>query len=277
MDNNAMKEILRHLPERTGNFFEPFCSGEEMFLRVKAREYYLNVKDEELCALFKTIKKRRQNFWLALQAACDAWKKVEAHIYGVQDDLLNLARAYNRRWKNDYSGFVTEVGDVLERIRYSDLFGMTLPDPADFKMELRHQVLDALVQIAETDPDDATDVMLGAMKNAVNEFMSLLYEREDVETGIHLAAMVYVKGRGRELIQLHQDPAFADKLDAAHIWRYEAPTFLKKCGIIKDDFVFVRPPEGYPMELIRPFLDTCPGKWMLVTRKENETVIEMNY
>lgn len=277
MDSNTMKAIIRLLPERTENFFEPFCGGEEMLLHVKAREYYLNVKDEQQCALFKTIKKRRQNFWLALKAACDAFKKVEAHIYGVQDDLLGLAMTYPRKWKNNYSGFVSEVGDVLERIRYSDLFGMTLPDPADFKMELRHQVLDALVMIAETEPEDPVGILLAAMKAAVNEFMTLLYEREDVETGIHLAAMVFVQGRGLEMLQLHQKPIFAERLDAAHIWRYEAPTFLRKCGITKNDFLFVHPPVDYPMEELRTYLKKCPGRWMLVTHKGNEAVIETNY
>ena len=293
MKELLLKEILPRVPEHIRNFYEPFLENGPLFLNVKADQYYLNAKDEELSGLYKVIKKRRQNFWLTLEAACEAWKKVEAHLFGVQDDLLKLAFQYNRRWKDNYCGFVGEVGDVLERIRYADLFGLTLPDPADFKMELRHQVLDAMVKIAETEPEDDVRVLLTAMKAAVYEFMSLLYEREGMETGVHLAAMVFVKELsidgefigeevidrkpGSLLMQLHKDPAFMEKLDAAHIWRYEAPTFLKKVEITKEDFLFVRPPADYPMDALRAYLDQCPGRWMLVTEYKTQTRIEMNY
>lgn len=293
MKELLLKEILPRVPEHVRNFYEPFLENGPLFLNVKADQYYLNAKDEELSGLYKVMKKRRQNFWLTLEAACEAWKKVEAHLFGVQDELLELAYRYPRRWKGNYGAFVVEVGRALEIIRYSDLFGLTLPDPADFKMELRHQVLDALVLIAETEPADEVRVLLTAMKAAVYEFMFLLYEREGMETGVHLAAMVFVKELsidgefggeevidrhpGSLLMRLHKDPAFMEKLDAAHIWRYEAPTFLKKVEITRNDFLFVHPPVGYPMDALRAYLDNCPGRWMLVTEHKTQTRIEMNY
>lgn len=316
-----MEQILPLLPQRMENYVQPFLDGGEMFLTVEAKRYFLNGKgDDELQEMYKLIKKRRQNFWLTLQAACDAWKKVEAHLYGVQEDLLRLAFEYPRRWKDAYYAYVCEVTDVLNRVCYWDLFGMALPDPADFRMELKHFVLRAMDTLSEKEPDEEEEkdvkVLLTAMKQAVYEFMVELYNREGLETGLHMAAMVFVLELSVEggkiwvkdeaevgktpadwdeqmrptfgdaeiidhqpdgLLELHHDSKFQERMDVTRIWRFEAPTFLRKCGVTKDDFVFVRPPEGYPVELLMPFLDNCPGRWMIATGTGNQLIIEKNY
>ena len=67
-----MEQILPLLPQRMENYVQPFLDGGEMFLTVEAKRYFLNGKgDDELQEMYKLIKKRRQNFWLTLQAACE--------------------------------------------------------------------------------------------------------------------------------------------------------------------------------------------------------------
>ena len=90
--------------------------------------------------------------------------------------------------------------DALKGIWFSDLFTFMIPDQVDFSMELRHQVIEALIRIAEKDMDDedAVEEILTGMKAAVFYFMSEVYYNPAVDGGIRSAALLFTSHYSKE-------------------------------------------------------------------------------
>ena len=190
---NELSKILPYMPKEIENFYDPFLGSGDVFFSTEADGYYLNEPCPELIEIYKAAKKGRGSMWHTLESACHAWKSVEARIIGVQDELLQLAFDYPRKWHRRYAEFCLEVKDVLKNIWFSDLFTFMIPDPADFCVELRHQVIDALIRISEEDMDgeDAVEEILTGMKAAVFYFMSEVYYNPAVDNGVRSAALIF--------------------------------------------------------------------------------------
>lgn len=281
---NELEYIRPHLPGDIVNFYDPFVgSGAVYFATEAAGQYFVNDSCEALMEIYKAAKKGRRAMWHTLESACNAWKSVEAHIMGVQDDLLQLAFNYRHRWNKPYADFCLAVKEVMKKVWYSSLFTFVIPDPADFSMELRHQVMEALLLIAEKDleDEDAVKEILTAMKAAVFYFMVEVYNKPTVDNGVKSGALVftshYSKQEGLslerpvvpdgeteataqyrpdfagvdvnrvyldEVLALRGDEAFAEKMSRSHIWNVSGKTFLQKNKIISEDFLFMAPQTG---------------------------------
>lgn len=275
--------ILPYVPAEIENFYDPFVGNGALYFAINAgKQYFINDFCPELMEIYKAAKKGRKSMWHTLESACNAWKGVEAHIMGVQDDLLQLSFDYRHRWYKSYADFCLAVKDVMKRVWYSSLFTFVIPDPADFSMELRHQVIDALIRIADKDmeEEEALEEILTAMKAAVFYFMVEVYNKPTVDNGVKSGALAftshYSKQEGicwdrplvpenepeaavqqrpdfigadvsrtylNDILSMRADEAFIEKMDRSHMWNVTGRTFLQKNKISYDDFLFMAPQE----------------------------------
>lgn len=197
---NELVNILPYVPKEIENFYDPFLGSGAVYFATSADGYYVNESCGELIEIYKAAKKGRRSMWHTLESACHAWKSVEARVIGVQDELLQLAFEYPRKWNRNYPGFCLAVKDVLKVIWFTDLFTFMIPDPTDFGMELKHQVIDAVIHIAEKDMDDedAIEEILTGMKAAVFYFLSEVYYNPSVDGGIRCATLIFTSHYSKE-------------------------------------------------------------------------------
>lgn len=290
-----LANILPYMPKAIENFYDPFLGNGAVYFATKADGYYLNEPCEELIEIYKAAKKGRRSMWHTLESACHAWKSVEARIIGIQDALLQLAFEYPRKWSRNYAGFCLEVKDALKDIWFSDLFTFMIPDPADFGMELRHQVIEALIHIAEKDMDDedAVEEVLTGMKAAVFYFMSEVYLNPAVDGGVRCASLIFTSNYAQEpglclddtgqyrpefigrdvirmylddILSLREDEAFAQKMSHTHFWNVMPSHFLQKNKISYDDFLLMAPQTGGDLAAALQYLKSprCNTRWMLL-------------
>ena len=285
--------ILPYVPKEVENFYDPFLGSGAVYFATDADGYYLNEPCAELIEIYKAAKKGRGCMWHTLESACHAWKSVEARIIGVQDELLQLAFEYSRKWDRRYAEFCLEVKDVLKDIWFSDLFTFMIPDPADFCMELRHQMIDAVVRIAEQDMDDgdAVEEMLTGMKAAVFYFMCAVYGNPAVDNGVRSAALIFISQYAEEpgidrdymgaafnrvyldeILAMREDEAFGQKMSHSHFWNGMASHFLQKNKISCGDFLFMAPQTGGELVVALQYIKSarCNTRWMLVVPEFEE-------
>ena len=306
--DNELANILPYVPKEIENFYDPFLGNGAVYFASEAGGYYLNEPSAELIEIYKAAKKGRRSMWHTLESACHAWKSVEARVIGVQDELLQLAFEYPRKWERNYAGFCLEVKNALKGIWFSDLFTFMIPDPADFGMELRHQVIEALIHIAEKDMDDedAVEEILTGMKAAVFYFMSEVYYNPAVDNGIRSAALLFTSHYSKEpgfywddteqnrpdymgpefnrvyldeILALREDEVFAQKLSRTHFWNVMPCHFLQKNKISYDDFLFMAPQTDADRKAAMDYIKSprCNTRWMLVIPEvpEMEQLIQM--
>lgn len=296
-----LANILPYMPKAIENFYDPFLGNGAVYFATKADGYYLNEPCEELIEIYKAAKKGRRSMWHTLESACHAWKSVEARIIGIQDALLQLAIEYPRKWSRNYAGFCLEVKDALKDIWFSDLFTFMIPDPADFGMELRHQVIEALIHIAEKDMDDedAVEKILTGMKAAVFYFMSEVYYNPAVDNGIRSAVQIFTLNYALEpgfdtddteqyrpefigadvirmylddILAMREDEAFGQKMSHSHFWNVIPSHFLQKNKISYDDFLFMAPQTDSDRKVAMDYIKSarCNTRWMLLIPEVSE-------
>lgn len=300
---NELANILPYVPTEIENFYDPFLGSGAVFFATEADGYYLNEPSTELIEIYKAAKKGRKSMWHTLESACHAWKSVEARVIGVQDELLQLAFDYPRKWEKRYAEFCLEVKDVLKDIWFSDLFTFAIPDPADFCMELRHQVIDAVVHVAEKDmnDEDAVEEILTGMKAAVFYFMSEVYYNPAVDNGIRSAAMIFTSHYSKEpgfygeypeldeergdrpeymgaefnrvyldeILAMREDDAFGQKMSHSHFWNVTPSHFLQKNRIGYDDFLLMAPKTDSELTAAMQYIKSsrCNTRWMLIVQE----------
>ena len=72
---------------------------------------------------------------------CAAWLKMEAIYLRIIDQLEDIVERNRVGAYPDFMRLVSDVNELADQITYQDIFRHVIPDPLDFKMEKRHQVL----------------------------------------------------------------------------------------------------------------------------------------
>ena len=302
---DKLELLVQHIPESFENYYDPFLGSGALYFEVEARQYYVNDSCNELMDIYRAAKKGRKGLWHTLDSACSAWKKIEAHILCVQDELIQMAFEWKIGWFKSYTDFALAVKEVMGRIWYSTLFTFTIPDPADFAIEMRHKVIEALLVVADNgmDKDEAVASLLTAMKEAIFNFMVEVYNRPAVDGTVKSGALMFISHYSRQLCLYYDDTeemrpdyigadadkvyvsdlmeqkdseAFVAKMERTHFWNMPARAFLQKNKISYDDFLFLNPQSDDDLSASLAYLHSprCDTHWMLLTEDE-ETIDEL--
>lgn len=89
-----LKYIIPNLPKKIGNYYEPFVGGGAVYFSIKANQYFINDKSEELIFLYKMIKEQNSEFFEKLNDIDYNWKIISKIVNSHSDELINLYFLY---------------------------------------------------------------------------------------------------------------------------------------------------------------------------------------
>jgi len=85
-----LKYILPLMPLNINRYFEPFVGGGAVYLSIKAKEYYINDKSDELIDLYISIQKKEKRFFYYLNEINHNWKLISKIIENNREILLKF-------------------------------------------------------------------------------------------------------------------------------------------------------------------------------------------
>ena len=192
---NNLEMLQGMLPHQFENYYEPFLGGGAMYMSMVGKSCHVNDKCPELMNIYKLIGKddgRTVNFFSTIAAA---WKKMEAHFLGVVDDLSEINERNRLGLYRDYRNFVAQVNEIVDRVNYRNIFYRVMPDPPDFKMQLRHCVIYEMLRMEKLFDIEDKDIernLLFAMKLAIYDFLMEVVNREEAEEPVRAAALAFI-------------------------------------------------------------------------------------
>jgi DNA adenine methylase len=80
-----LKYIMPLIPKNINKYFEPFVGGGAVYLSIKAKEYYINDKSDELINLYKSIQKEEKEFFYYLNEINHNWKLISNIVKDNKD------------------------------------------------------------------------------------------------------------------------------------------------------------------------------------------------
>lgn len=268
--------LLQLLPNHFENYYEPFLGGGTMYFAMAGKTCYVNDKCKELMSLYKMMDHREgsaafTNYFGTMAAA---WKKIEAHFLGVVEELEELNERYRLGLYHDYHDFVSTVNKTVDRITYRDIFYRAIPDPTDFRMELRHCVVYEMLRMEKLTDLDDKDIrrnLLFSMRQAIYGFLMDAVNRESADEAIRAAALAFILNYcsseapfkrdewgqirlpfgPREKANVSLAPQvkqlksaeFEAHLDRTSFCCDDALVFLQRNKPKADDFIFLDPPD----------------------------------
>ena len=266
-------ELVKSLmPEQFECYFEPFLGGGAVYFQMEGQTCFVNDKCRELMSIYKYARMESPAFARQFKMMCKGWKNMESLYLGIIDELEEVTLRNQRGGYRDFIHFVQSVNEVVDRIGYSDIFLYTIPDPADFKMEKRHQVIQEIIRmekLGEISDEDMELNLLTALKQSIYSFLVEVSNKNRVDSEIRAAALAFVLNYSADVpfkkLNREYRPTFGGKLIAKkhlsaqvkmlgseqlknHFSRttfgtVDAMTFLKRHAPGVDDFVLLDPPE----------------------------------
>lgn len=90
--------VLKNLPPKIENYYEPFVGGGAVFWGINdLKHYYINDKSDELVYLYKAIQNQNDAFFFAIKEIDKCWKILENITEQYINDFINVYSKY----KND--------------------------------------------------------------------------------------------------------------------------------------------------------------------------------
>ena len=189
-------ELVKSLmPEQFECYYEPFLGSGAVYFQMEGRTCFVSDKCRELMRIYKYVRMESPAFATQFKMMCSAWKRMDALFLGIADDLVDVAVRSRHGCYRDFIHFVRSVNEIVDRIGYSDVFSHTIPNPADFKMEKRHQVIQEMIRmekLPELSEDEIEENLFTAMKASIFSFLSEVLNNKRVDAEIRTAALAFV-------------------------------------------------------------------------------------
>lgn len=268
--------LVSLFPSEIRNYYEPFVGSGSVFLKVKAREYYINDRCRELAELYRAVKGNRGRFYRYLECFADAWTNIDLEYFLLSDYLISAYKAF-RTEQTNFTDMNSEVAAYLSRIPYERIFSIRLTDNYSFEMEKRFWVVKKFISMHREESaggsyDDAKILkkLRTALKCSVYAYLQNIYNRhkelDDLRTALFYFLMSYnassaylmdkhhefrvpyigEKGNDKHLdnrILELKNPALREQLNVTYIGGSDFATFLTRTKPRKEDFIFIDPPE----------------------------------
>ena len=274
--------LVSLFPSEIRNYYEPFVGSGSVFLKVKAREYYINDRCRELAELYRAVKGNRGRFYRYLECFADAWTNIDLEYFLLSDYLISAYKAF-RTEQTNFTDMNSEVAAYLSRIPYERIFSIRLTDNYSFEMEKRFWVVKKFISMHREESaggsyDDAKILkkLRTALKCSVYAYLQNIYNR-------HKVPYIGEKGNDKHLdnrILELKNPALREQLNVTYIGGSDFATFLARTKPRKEDFIFIDPPEpgnyiqngGWEFspkdyDRLQNYIHFhCSSRWMMVLR-----------
>ena len=265
--------LLGMFPHHIKNYYEPFLGGGALYFAMAGKTCYVNDRNRDLMMIYRNAARRDESrFTNYFGTMAAAWKKMEAHFLGVMDELEELTESYRLGLYHDYRDFVGAVNEVVDRVTYRNIFYRIIPDPQDFKMELRHHVIQEIIQMEKWNDQSERDIqhnLLYAMKMGIYGFLTEVVNRESVEEPVRAAGLAFLLNYAADmpfkpdqfgelrppfgvrdltdkslapLVKQVKSAEFKEHLDRTTFGCDDAMDFLRRFKPKEGDFLFLDPP-----------------------------------
>lgn len=303
-----MGVILPLIPKDIETFVDPFVGDGACFLAVKAKNYALADKNQELINAYRAIQTGGPRLKTLLPNLVKIWKNCDESFELIKNKLLELKHSVDLGLFAEYPEKIQAINRITFWVNYSQLFPMPLTEPIEFEVELRHQLVEALDKMDEQDEDeDATALFYTAFKAAVFYYLVEVFNKPESKNTLRAALLVFlmeyaladkyvedmeqfrpdyagskVNQRGiNDRIDTIVSPALAKKLEATRtycqdIFRSLGYSFAKEAG----SFLFLDVPKTGPQNLtaaghtrLADFLVSgTKARWMVICQKDDPMV-----
>ena len=269
--------LLSLFPLDFQNYYEPFVGSGAVFLKVEARQFFINDRCKELAELYRAIKGNRELFYNYLECFANAWTNIDREYFLQSDYLISAYKAF-RVEQTSYTDMVLEVESLVGRIRYDNVFSIKFTrDEYAFNLEKRFQVVRKFICMnkdertgGEYDDGKILRKIRTGMKAAIFSFLQNLYNRhtslDDLRVALFYFLMMYNASGAYLLDKRHefsipyagekyndkrieskykslQEKLLREKLLKTYIGGSDYRTFLRRTRPGKEDFLFLDPPE----------------------------------
>ena len=273
LDSNKTELIRSMIPGRFDHYYEPFLGGGALYFSMEGSTCYVNDKCKELMNIYRLVRKENRQFSTHFKMMCAAWLKMEAIYLRIIDKLEDIVERNRVGAYPDFMRLVNDVNELADQITYQDIFRHVIPDPQDFKMEKRHQVLQEILRmekLIDLDDEDVKLNLLVALKESIYSFLTEVLNRTSVDAEVKAAALAFILnysadvpfrkdeckeyrlpfgGRKycnkmlREQVKMLGSTKLQRHFERTTFGNMNALDFLQKYEPTADDFVFLDPPD----------------------------------
>jgi len=276
-----LKYILPLIPQNINRYFEPFVGGGAVYLSVKAKEYYINDKSDELINLYISIQKKEKEFFYYLNEINHNWKLISKIVENNREMFIEIYKLFRNNQitldevENKISSFILKQSHLFNGM-FDYLFNK---DIKHFFNEIGKSLMAKIKRMKKieyekgTMPDkDILDNIESALKSAFYTHFRYLYNNikkyninknfataifffirnyaysgmfrynSKGEFNVPYGGIGYNKKNLDKKIEYFQNPLLINKLQQTIIENLDFEIFLKKYNPTKNDFIFLDPP-----------------------------------
>lgn len=129
-----LKYIIPKLPKGFGRYYEPFLGGGAVYMAIKAKEYFVNDKSEELIALYRNICGAEQEFFFtAINEVIHNWDLLTEVVKNNRSFFLVSYKSYsqgnlnNEDMKQKMFQFIVDHSEQFNGM-FSPIFNFNIPN-----------------------------------------------------------------------------------------------------------------------------------------------------
>ena len=276
-----LKYILPLIPQNINRYFEPFVGGGAVYLSIKAKEYYINDKSDELIDLYISIQKKEKEFFYYLKEINHNWKLISKIVENNREMFIEIYKLFRNNQinldevENKISSFILKQSHLFNGM-FDCLFNK---DTKHFFNEINKSLIAKIKRMKKIEsekgimPDeDILDNIESALKSAFYTHFRYLYNNikkyninknfvtaifffirnyaysgmfrynSKGEFNVPYGGIGYNKKNLDKKIEYFQNPLLISKLQQTIIENLDFEIFLKKYNPTENDFIFLDPP-----------------------------------
>ena len=190
-----LDDIRELMPRNYERYYEPFLGGGAVYFSVEGHSCLVNDKCRDLMNIYKYMRKESRQFRILFKMMAKAWSKMDAFQYRILDELSDITERNRRGCYKDFTDLVDDVKSQVDRISYGEVFPYVIPDPEDFKMEMRHNMIQEVLRmesLVDLDDEDVGLNILVSLKQSVYSFITEVLNNKAVGAEVKSAALAFI-------------------------------------------------------------------------------------
>lgn len=187
--------IQEIMPRNYERYYEPFLGGGTVYFSIQGHPCLVNDKCRDLMNIYKYARKESRQFRVLFKMMSAAMKKMDAFYLRIVDDLADITERNRGGCYSDFTRLVADVNEQADRIAYSEIFPYLIPDPDDFKLEKRHNVIQEILRmetLTDLDEEDVNFNILMALKQSVYSFITEVLNKKTIGAEEKAAALAFI-------------------------------------------------------------------------------------
>lgn len=261
--DSELVKIREKLPKFSGRYVEPFVGGGAVFFDITSKEYFINDKSNDLISLYKCVKNKDLDFYIAIKKYYSSFRSIDDFIDNNVELVLNvyLSKITVSEFLHRICCFFSDKGiccDLLEHEIEKNL-----------KSKIERSILLEYSKGQISDVDRVSNIE-AALKSAYYMYVRHLYNGDQKLSEGHRAALFFFireycyssmfrynkKGEFnvpyggisynrkdfQKKISYIESDKIRTKLSKTQIYNEDFEKFVEKLNLCSDDFMFLDPP-----------------------------------